>query len=67
MVLFHDHDRFRSPSEYIIHHLAEFWREDGHTVSYVYGLKRFVPADVVMVHVNLSVVPAEYLETVIVK
>ena len=61
-MLFHEGDRHRNPSEYIVHHLAEFWREDGHTVSYVYGLKRFVPADIVLVHVNLSVVPSDYLE-----
>jgi hypothetical protein len=61
-VLFHEHDRYRDPSAYLVHHLAEFWREDGHKVSYLYGTRRFVPADIVLVHINLSVVPARYLE-----
>ena len=60
-MLFHQQDH-REPAEYIVHHLAEFWREDGHTVDYVYGIRRFAPADLVLVHVNLSVVPDDYLE-----
>ena len=60
-VLFHEGDRRRDPSTYIVHHLAQFWREDGHDVRYVFGTRRFEPADLVLVHVNLSVVPEEYL------
>lgn len=61
-VLFHERDGQRDPSSYLVHHLAEFWREDGHEVTYLFGPRRFVPADLVLVHVNLSVVPDEYLE-----
>lgn len=61
-VLFHEGDRYRNPAEYIVHHLAGFWREDGHTVSYLFGTRRFQRADLVLVHVNLSVVPSEYLD-----
>ena len=61
-VLFHREDRHYDPARYIVHTLAECWREDGHDVAYLYGVDRFVPADLVLVHVNLSVVPDEYLE-----
>jgi len=61
-VLFHKGDRFSDLSIYIVHHLARFWREDGHEVVYLFGPRRFVPADLVLVHVNLSVVPDAYLE-----
>lgn len=61
-VLFHSGDRHYDPSRYIVHHLAEFWRADGHDVVYLFGVKRFVPADLILVHVDLSVVPEEYLE-----
>jgi hypothetical protein len=61
-VLFHERDNYRDPSTYLVHHLAGFWREDGHDVTYLFGVKRFVPADIILVHVNLSVVPDEYLE-----
>jgi len=62
VVLFHEGDRFRDLSSYLVHHLAEFWREDGYRVTYLFGTRRFVAADLVLVHVNLSVVPEAYLE-----
>jgi hypothetical protein len=61
-VLFHSMDDQDDLASYIVHHLAECWREDGHEVIYLFGSRRFVPADVVLVHVNLSVVPDEYLD-----
>lgn len=60
-VLFHAGDRRTDPAAYIVHHLAQFWREDGHEVINLFGPRRFVAADVVLVHVNLSVVPPDYL------
>jgi hypothetical protein len=45
-----------------VNQLAEFWRENGLEVVYLYGADRFVPADLVLVHVDPSVVPEEYLE-----
>jgi len=61
-VLFHREDRHYDPARYIVDHFANCWRADGHEVVYVYGARRFVPADLVLVHVNLTVVPDEYLE-----
>jgi len=59
-ILFHDADRF-IVGQYAATALAEFWRRDGHTVTYIFGVKKFVPADLLLVHVDLSVVPDEYL------
>ena len=61
-VLFHARDRHKEPWSYIVDHLARYWREDGHTVRYLFGTRRFVPADLVFVHVDLSIVPDVYLE-----
>ncbi len=52
----------RNVAGYLIHHLAQVWSEDGLEVVYLYGIERFVPADLVLVHVDLSVVPESYLE-----
>lgn len=60
-VLFHERERGLDPARYLVHHLAAFWREDGHDVAYLHGTKRFVPADLLLVHVDLSVVPEPYL------
>jgi hypothetical protein len=59
-VLFHANEE-QGGRSYIVHHLAQFWREDGHEVDFLFGTRRFVPADILLVHVDLSVVPADYL------
>ena len=59
-ILFHRNED--QPDQYVIHHLARFWREEGHDVQYLFGTRRYVPADVVVVHVDLSVVPVRYLD-----
>jgi hypothetical protein len=59
-VLFHRRDHSER-SSYIVDHLAHFWQEDGFEVMYLFGTRRFVPADLVFVHVDLSVVDDEYL------
>lgn len=59
-VLFHEREESERTT-YIVDHLARFWREDGHEVVYLFGTRRHVPADLVFVHVNLSVVHPEYL------
>src|SRR6266571_4018349 len=61
-ILFHEKNRKRHLSGYAITFLAEFWRQDGHRVHYLFGTRKFVPADLLLVHVDLSVVPDEYLE-----
>ena len=60
-VLFHDRERHADVSVYIVDHLARCWREDGHEVVYLFGTDAYVPADLVLVHVNLSIVPEEYV------
>jgi hypothetical protein len=61
-VLFHERERGLDPARYLVHHFAEFWRADGHDVVDVYGTERLVPADIALVHVDLTVVPGSYLE-----
>jgi len=61
VVLFHSGNRATYVTSYIVDHLARCWREDGHEVVYLFGTKTYVPADIVLLHVDLSVVPDEYL------
>lgn len=58
-ILFHEADRGRVHL-YAVSGLAEIWRRDGHTVTYIFGVRKFIPADLILVHVDLSVVPEEY-------
>jgi len=61
-VLFHERDRRRDLAVYSVYHLAQFWREAGHDVRFVFGPRDYTPADLGFLHVDLSVVPAPYLE-----
>jgi len=58
-VLWHKTDRKRDLSHYLVDFFADQWRELGHEVVYAFG--RFVPADLAILHVDLSVVPDRYL------
>jgi hypothetical protein len=48
-------------SEYLVDLLADRWRQQGHEVRFLIGCRQWWPADVVIVHVDLSVVPWRYL------
>lgn len=61
-ILMHEHDNKNTSIRYVVNLLAEHWREDGHEVIYLFGTKQFVPADLIFVHVDLSVVPDAYFE-----
>ena len=61
-VLFHEKDRDQQSNGYVVHQLADYWREWGYSVRFIYGVQEFEPADLLFVHVDLSVVPTEYLE-----
>ena len=62
VILFHERQGPDRAPFYAIHHLSEIWRADGLDVVYVLGAGEFVPADLAIVHVDLSVVPEEYLD-----
>jgi hypothetical protein len=49
------------PERYVIAKLAEYWRAEGVRVHYLRGTRLYVPADVLILHVDLSVLPASVL------
>ncbi len=59
-VLFHESEK--TASGYMVEHLAEFWREDGHTVEFLFGPRSAARFDIMLVHVDLSVVPQKYID-----
>jgi len=61
-ILFHQLARYLDLRTYAITFLADVWREQGHEVLFLFGCREFVPADLVIVHVDLTVVPDEYFE-----
>ena len=57
-ILFSEHD---DPDRYVISKLARYWREDGITVHYLFGTVLYVPADLLILHIDLSVLPRAVL------
>ena len=60
-ILFHANERSVDLRKYAVANLADIWRKSGLQVVMLFGTKKYVPADLAIVHVNLSVVPEDYL------
>ena len=61
-LLFHERDRSRDLLRYDIMHIAKYWQQAGHEVIPVFGTRKFVAADIAILHVDLSLVPREYVD-----
>ena len=61
-ILVHQNDVAFIYFKYLIKPLIKEWRGLGCTVEIIRGVNRFVPADIVISHVDLTVVPEEYKE-----
>lgn len=60
VILLHRHDRFDNP-QYFLREIAEIWREQGLRVSVLHGPGPRLDADMAILHVDLTVVPDDYL------
>jgi hypothetical protein len=58
-ILFLENDR---SNHYAICALAEIWKADGNAVHFLHGTKEYVPADLLFLHINLTVIPDSILE-----
>lgn len=56
------HERQPDTRRYLVSSLAEVWRAEGLEVIELFGIDTFRPADLIIVHVDLSVVPEPYLD-----
>ena len=61
MILLHERDRNAERLAYQIWGLADIWRSWGIEIVVQHGVDRFVDADVVVNHVDLTVVPEPYI------
>src|SRR3954468_19031338 len=62
VVLVHEHDAF--DARYFLHEIAQVWRErEGARISVLNGPQAdLLTADLAILHVDLTVVPQDYLE-----
>src|SRR6266576_5794919 len=59
-ILLHKDDAAFFYFKYLIKLLIREWKAAGHSIKIIRGPGRFVPADIVISHVDLTVVPDEY-------
>jgi hypothetical protein len=60
-ILTHQHDAF-AETNYMLRWVAEVWKQQGIRVTVVRGLGPKVEADLAILHVDLTVVPPEYIQ-----
>lgn len=61
-VIFHQKERKGDIPQFAIWHLAEIWKKEGIRVHFLFGANDYVPADLAILHVDLTTVPQEYSE-----
>ena len=61
VLITHVYDRFRDRA-FMLRTLAGHWMDDGHEITLAEGLGHWPDADIAIMHVDLSVVPAAYTE-----
>jgi hypothetical protein len=61
-VIHHETCRPARIGSYLVADFCCAWESSGHEVVHLHGSSRFVPADVALIHVDLSVVPPRYFE-----
>ena len=59
-ILFHENAGQFNIRKYEVTWMADFWREQGYTVHFLFGTADRVEADACILHVDLSVVPLSY-------
>ncbi len=62
VVLLHEADSWFERTNYMLRWLLDRWGREGHEIEVVRGASRFVPADVVIPHLDLTVTPELYRE-----
>jgi hypothetical protein len=63
VILVHQHDDFER-ERYLLHELAGVWRTQGLRVTVMRGIARRIDAGLVILHVDLTKVPADYLAVI---
>jgi len=63
-VLLYERDKDAQSVRYILWPMCEVWRDQGHDVELVCGIDKPIHGDVVFLHIDLTVVPQEYLDAI---
>ena len=61
-IIFLRKNKRKSYTRFMVTDYARFWKKAGLDVFYLFGTKKYIPADLAIMNVNLSVVPESYIE-----
>ena len=61
-ILVHKNDSFQDPNCYLLHAIAETWRENGWQISVLQGPQGNVTADLAILHVDQTAIPHDYVD-----
>ena len=61
-LIFHENERMQILHKYAIWHLAQIWQQENYKIYYLFGTKKYITADLAILHVDLSVVPELYID-----
>jgi hypothetical protein len=61
-VLHHEGDTPKRAERSMMHHIAQHWKRQGHEVRELFGCHSEPAGDLLILHVNLSVIPDDYLQ-----
>lgn len=61
-IVHHEHTPRDYQDGYLVSLLARYWEHQGIEIHHLYGAADFVPADIAVLHVDLSVVPPVYAD-----
>lgn len=62
VILLHESVTSKKMETYSISRYIEYWEREGHIITVLCGTKKFIPADILFMHVDLTVIPKEYFE-----
>jgi hypothetical protein len=61
-ILFHENELKNQVRRYCIGYMSRIWREEGIEAIPVFGITEFIPADLAILHIDLTMVPDSYIE-----
>jgi hypothetical protein len=61
-IIFHENEWKHTLLRFAIWHLAEIWKKQNISIHLLFGVRKYIPADIAVLHVDLSRVPDKYID-----
>ncbi|HTQ10660.1 MAG TPA: hypothetical protein VMI31_11350, partial [Fimbriimonadaceae bacterium] len=61
LIVVHRHGDFNDPGNYVMREMAAMWAEQGHKIVVARGPGPRIEADIVINHIDITVIPVDHL------